>query len=260
MQDFMFTLKTNYMNMKQCRLIIVFIVVSVTVSAQADTIKSRDLEFRLKKIEEYRSIDDKKFENKSKELDLRIEEYRQQKTILDWVALAVGGLTIISLWGLWQKARAIAEKKIEEKFDTLLNDKKQQLIKIIDSHDKEHKLKRSNKIHVVASEKADLDFLLNFFKKLDFDNPTVTVSDTYQEIGKQEKYDLLLLFREEGNAPLMDDVAKQYMDNSRTDAVVFIFGKHIDLGSIKLRSSSATFWSQLYGNLLSALKYQELID
>ena len=229
-------------------------------AAKNDSALIKELEFRLKKIEDYRMIDDKKFENKSKELDLKIEEYKQQKMIMDWIALGLGGITIISLWGFWQKAKALANKKIEEKFDTLLDEKKQQLINIITKHDKEDKLKNENTIHVVCASEAKTEFLIEFFKKLGFAKPIIKKISSYEEIDKQIKYDILFLFREEGNSPLSDELSKAYIENSRTDSVVFIFGKHIDLSTIKSRSSSATFWSQLYGNLISALKYQELID
>lgn len=224
-----------------------------------DSAKIEDLNFRIKKIEDYQDIYDKKFENKSKELDLRIEEYKQQKTLVDWIALSLGGLTIVSLWGFWQKAKTIAEQKIEEKFDSLLKEKKQQLVKIIDSHDKETNLKKDNTILIIASNNCNTDFLMEFFSKLGFSKTILRKVSHYEKIDESVKYDILFLFRDECNEPLNDVIAKQYIENSRKNSIIFNFGQNIQLPNDKNRFSSATFWSQLYGNLISALKYQEII-
>lgn len=262
-QVFMYYLKINCISMKNKISMLIltslffFTLTSFTLN---DSVKIQDLDFRIKKIEEFRAIDDKKFENKSKELDLKLEEYKQQKTLVDWIALSLGGLTIVSLWGLWQRAKSIAEKKIEEKFESLLSDKKLQLINIIDSHDKETNLKKDNTIYIIASNNSNTDFLLEFFKKLGFSKTVLRKVSQYEKIEEHIKYDILFLFRDETNEPLSDEVSKQYIEDSRNDAIIFNFGKNIQLSNGKSRFSSASFWSQLYGNLISALKYQEIID
>ena len=247
--------------MKKFSLLLMALLGCASVYAQSDSLQIEDLKFRLKKIEEFRLIDDKKFDNKAKELDLRIEEYRQQKSLLDWIAIALGPITLLSLWALWLKARTMADKKIEEKLENILNDKKQQFINIIDSHDKESKLKKSNKILILAAEDSNTDFLMDFFRKLEFPKPDLKKIAAYEALEEHLKYDILFLFRDIDNHPLDDEVAHQYIVNSRKDSIVFIFGKHINDASLsKSRTTSATFWRQLYGNLISALKYQDIID
>ncbi len=226
--------------------------------AWADSLST--LDWRITKLEDYSEIADKKFENKSKELDLKIEEYNRQKTLLDWIALALGSVTVVSLWGFWQRAKAVAEKKVNERFETVFEEKKQTLIDLIHKHDSEHDLKCNSKICVVASQDANTDLLMKFFHDLGFATPQLIKTASYTSISEEINYDILFLFREETNNPLDDEVSKQYIANMRTDAVLFLFGKFIDPTNVKRRASSASFWSQLYGNLLSALKYQELID
>lgn len=229
--------------------------------AQSDSSRLDDFDFRVKKIEEFRAIDDKKFENKAKELDLKVEEYRQQKSVLDWIAISLGPITLLSLWGFWQKAKSMADKKIEERLDKVLEEKRQLFINVIDSHDRENQIKREKTILIVSDKTANTKFLMGFFKKLGFEKTELLKVDTYLELDEQRKYDVLFLFREQDNHPLEEDVAKLYIKHSRPDSIVFTFGKHLnDLPNEKYRLSSATFWTQLYGNLVSALKYQELID
>lgn len=260
----MFTITKNSISMKKINLSTVLLVffiflASNYVYSSSDSIKVADLDFKIKKLEEYRTIDDKKFENKSKELDLKLEEYKQQKTVLDWIAIGAGGFSIISLLGFWLKAKSYANKKIEEKFHTIFEEKKDLLVNMIDAYDKEKLLKEEKSVYIIASKVADTKFLSDFFKKLGFVNVKIDLVTDYNPIDNNNKYDLLFVFREENNNPLSDEITKKYIVNSRQDSIVFIFGKHIDLANFKTRSSSATFWSQLYGNLISALKYQKII-
>lgn len=245
------------------KLILILLVFTPLIQAfgtQKDSLAFKELDFRVKKIEDYRSLDEQKFEVKGRELDLKVEEYRQEKIMLDWIALGVGGITIVSLFGFWYKVKSLADKKINEKLDKLLDEKRQQFVNIIESHDKEDKLKKNNKILIVASENSNTDFLVQFFKRLGFTKTELWKVSEYQQIDEQVKYDILFLFRESANEPLQDEIAKQYIQNSREDSVIFSFGNFIEDKERKKRMSSATFWSQLHGNLISALKYQELID
>lgn len=234
------------------------ICTSDVTNAGVDTLEN--LEWRTKKLEDYSGISDKKFENKSKELDLKIEEYKQQKTFLDWLAIGLGSITIVSLWGFWQKAKALAEKKVNEQFEKVFEEKKDRLVTMIQNHDREHDLKCKSNICIIASHDADTDFLLKFFKDLGFSKPNLIKASDYVPIGEQVTYDILFLFREETNKMLDDELSKRYISDIRDDAVLFVFGKFIDPSGIKRRASSASFWPQLYGNLISALKFQELID
>ncbi len=221
------------------------------------------VEKRISVIEEYRTIDEKRYDLFTKEIGLKIREYKQDKTLLDFIAIGVGGFTLFSLFGFWQKVKVMAKKKIEERFDVILQEKKSQLIKIIDGHDDEEKLKKSKIIRIITSEDSDSTFLVSFFRKFGFKNVDIMdVGNEYSPIPSTDNYDLLFLNREEGNSPLNDKISGRYIDDLPKDSIVFSFGKFIKSynESAKKRFASATNWSQLYGNLVSALKFQELID
>lgn len=259
---FNFKIKFTVMNKKNLVIITCFLLIKGNLAFSSnDSLTIKNLEYRIKKIEDYRTLDDRRFDNKAKEIELKIEDYRIQKTVLDWIALAIGGFALVSLFGFWLKAKKLAEKKIEEKFETIFNEKKHLLLRIIDSHDKETELKKKSSILILESKQSNTDFLENFFSKLGFNNTLLKKVSDYEPIDEKINYDLLFLFREDSNYPLEDTLCKKYIDASRSDSIVFIFGgKQLDITNIKSRSSSATFWSQIYGNLISALKYQEIID
>jgi hypothetical protein len=198
-----------------------------------------------------------------KEIDLTLREYKQEKTLLDWIAIGVGGLTFLSLYGFWQRVKSMAEKKIEERFEVILQEKKEQLIKIIDSHDDEEKLKRTKRLRIIIDENSDPSFLLSFFKKFDFKHvEIIDVNEQFDMTLQDDDYDILFLNREEGNSPLSDVMSKKFISNLSKDSIVFSFGQFVHNydDKAKKRFAAATNWSQLYGNLISALKYQELID
>ncbi|WMN11030.1 hypothetical protein QYS49_36935 [Marivirga salinae] len=198
-----------------------------------------------------------------KEIELLLKEYKQEKTFLDWIAIAVGGITVLSLFGFWQRVKSMAQKKIEEQFEVILDEKKGQLIKIIDSHDDEEKLKRKKKIRVITAHDSDVSFLNSFFKKFDFKHIEVIEMEEGDNVDlKDYNFDLLFLNREEGNKPLSDEMSQKLITDLPQDSIVFSFGKFINNydENAKKRFAAATNWSQLYGNLISALKYQELID
>lgn len=247
-----------------------FTIISVLTlsiaSSQAKTetppsTNERDLDFRIEKLEAYKEINKENFEVKSKELDLKLEQYQQEKTVLDYIALLVGGITFVGLWGFWQKVKSMAEKKIEEKFDNILNEKKQQLVTIIENHDNETTLKKEKSIYIIASTKADVKFLFEFFKRLGFKTPKLKRIDEYEAINDAEQYDVLFLFNEESNHPMDKEVSKRFIDSKRSDVIAFSFGQFINVDEVDKKTfASASNWSQLYGNLISAFKYQELID
>lgn len=246
---------------KNTILLILVAIICLDVYAVNETQDSKEINGRLNKLEDYQEISNMKFDNKAKEIDLKLQEYKQEKNLIELIALATGGLTILGMFGLWLNVKRIAIKKIEEKFETLISDKKAQLVEIFNKHDKETRLKEEKIIYILSGANCDLKFLLEFFKKLGFKNVKHKLVTDYKLIEKKEKYDLLFLYREETNDPLNDNLCRQYIDNSRDDSVIFVFGgKHLDSTIVKARLSSATFWSQLYGNIISALMYQDLID
>ncbi len=249
-------------NMNKSVIVMILLVCfSVSVYSVNESQQAKDTDARLKKLEDYRDINDKKFENKAKEIDLRMSEYKQEKNLIELIAIATGGLTILGMFGLWLNVKKIALKKIEEKFETLITDKRDQLIEIFNRHDKEAKLKEEKIIYVLTGANSEPKFLLEFFKKLGFKHTKLKKVTEYVKIEKKEKYDILFLYREENNDPLSDELCMQYINNSRDDSIIFVFGgKHLDSSLVKNRISSATFWSQIYGNIMSALMYQDYID
>jgi hypothetical protein len=258
--NFTFLLRRRVKNVSFFLMLFMCTTSSFTMSNQ-DSLVLEQLNSRMQNLEEQNQNMIDNLDNKSTEIDLKIDGYHQEKTFLDRFIGVAGGISLAFFIGLLLGARAIVRRRLDKEFDNAFNDRKGQVLQLLQAYDKESELKKSKCIYVIASKNADTDALEKFLVELKFNATRPKKVDTYEAIPHHEKYDVLLLFRELGNGPLDDDIVMEYARNSRPDSIVFLFGQGpIELGDVKRRSSSATFWSQLYGNLISAMKYQQLID
>ena len=186
----------------------------------------------------------------------RAESHIEEKCFLFKVASALGGITLLTIIGFYVFIGRIVKSKMDSEFQG----RRGQLLAIMDANDSERKLKREKRICLVTSADADTTELVRCLGNFDFNVSPPNKVKEYVPLLELD-YDILLLYRDKDNYPLTDDLVKLYADNSLPNSVVFLFGneKPFDLGEIRKRASSATFWTQLYGNLLSAMKYQQII-
>ncbi len=206
---------------------------------------------------------DGKFANKAGELDNKLESMRLafQEEFFWAKAFAVVGIggilgIVVMFISLMRRAPAIAEKKLHEKFDELLQSKKEQLIELIREQDDERRMKAQRRLLVLYAPGADCDFLNRFFAEMDFRQVGYKTIDDYEP---RADYDLIFFHNDNGDL----DKAKIVETANRTPsrAVCFYFGPgRVDTpGDLDRRFAFANARTQLYGNLMNALRYQKLL-
>lgn len=192
-------------------------------------------------------------ESKNREIEDKIEDLKSTNlwTLVN-ILIVIFGLFGISLWSV--------KSYIVKKFTKLVDDKEQQILRIIEEKDAELTIKTKQQIRVLLSEETDISFLQFILKHLGYKNLSYeSLKDNTQRKNQTgNEYDLLFIYRN----GLTDTEIKHIIANETEEKVVFIFGDHVQFTPdervkyIK-RLSFANIWSQLEGNLMSALKYQK---
>jgi len=205
--------------------------------------------------EEHKKLLKDNFKNKSDEMDNKYDLFKV-------IAALFGSLTIITIFSLYAKLKKrvleIGDKKIEEKFDSLLEEKKSRIIAILKNHNEEMKLKNEKSILVLTPKGADDSPIKKFFKEMDF-NLNLIYFESPDNLNKLNKVHLALFNNESGtfDHKEIDDIIREtkdyvfclYFGRDR-----FISTRHQD------RVSFANAKVQLYGNLINALRYQKLLE
>lgn len=249
--------------MKNCKLLLsllFFLLLSQFATASSDSATIERTNFRLDKLEEYRMIQDEKAKVFEEKVDNRLSNFQDNYNWLEWLFGGSFGLTAIIGLILWfrtlpKKIERLAEEKANEKLSKYFEEKKSKIEAIVKGVDEDEKLKKDKTILIVSKKDEDTSFLNLFSKQFNFKTEFIEMDD-YEKVTYN--YDVLLINNESGQFTEMMDT---FVDDLKSNALLFCFGKAVRLDENKQKHfSSATFRSQLYGNLMSALRYQKLID
>jgi len=243
----------------------IFIFIPIHLYSQTEEQSLDELSDRIEKVEGFQDVINGKFENKSKELDLQFkdlsasleDEYRILKNLRNvGIPLTILGL-IAAILGLIKTTKRIAQTKIEEQYEQLFNEDKNRLIEIIDNQNEEHDIKNNRKILVLSTPKEDKTFLKKFFREFKFQKVDFKSVENDENIGK---YDLIFINDENGDFQF--EFIDSFFENSPKDTVLFYFNttkKFYNNAKVSDRLNFANSKTQIYGNLINLLKYQNII-
>jgi hypothetical protein len=186
-------------------------------------------------------------EDKQARFTRRIEDDYHFLKILTWIFGPLIVITLIFLYlKLVKRIGQLAEEKIKEKFDSLLEER----------HDKELQLKKQSKILVVTPTRSDESLMRRFFKTMAFKEPDFR---SPYELQNLEHYNLILFNNEDET---FDEGVIPGIVKKTAGPLFFYFGPSTR-DSIEIRNEKnvafANYGAQLYGNLLNALRYQALL-
>lgn len=119
------------------------------------------------------------------------------------------------------------------------------------------------KILVLTKEGGSTEFVQRFFNKSGFQNHEVESPIITLPEKPNAKYDLFFLNNDNENLNYVfsDEEIVAFMSNCKAGKIVFNFGKTVKPGPITQdeRFTSATFRSQLLGNLINSFRYQKVL-
>ena len=261
---------------KGISIILLCLAFSMVYAQQQNKETLDDVSQRVKVLEGQKENLDGRFNNKSDALDLKFEKLEKELKddydhleILLWIFGPITILSIIAyiirLFKLYNLVQETADKKINEKFDSLLDDKKSNIIEIIEKHDIETQLKKTKKILVLTPNGADDSFVKKFFgdQVMGFNRELVFYA-TPDELKKKNKVDLV--FFNDEKQPFGQEKIIEIMRKAGKNNVFFYFGQnHLDLKDdkykdLKDRVNFANARAQIYGNLIDTLRYQKLLQ
>lgn len=129
----------------------------------------------------------------------------------------------------------------------------------------EERFKREKKLLILTKEGGDSGFMRQLLQDTGF-LTAAYMPGTVRKLDKEtllkildgERYDLILLNNE--NIPFGDDEIRTCHDETPNYTMIFSFNKNLPSDVVaSQRAASASFKSQIYGNLVNALKYQKYL-
>ncbi|MEJ5102386.1 NARF domain-containing protein [Chryseobacterium sp. MYb328] len=243
--------------MKKINLILLFF--PIFFFAKNDTLTLTTLNQRLSNLEEYKENIDKTakidYDNSIKEFKKDTEETSKS---LFWL---IGGLTVVAiaalgvnlynlLWGINKKIN----KKITDKIETIVEQKREDIISIIKDEEYEKKLKNNKKILVISSSREAEEQIKNTFSKMGFKNIIFRVKDNFTNIPDND----IIIFNNMGTElgqSYIDTIVTQINDNEKCyiGYTVHNLERHEQFNFANSRFT-------LYHQILNTLKFSDLID
>jgi hypothetical protein len=257
----MFNLKINYIDMRKLKLIaIIFslMIQSNMLFAENTTDKTIELEKRITYLEEYKSnIDNlskieiqKAKDELKKELDSKYEDVENLLKLI----LILGIPT--TLWGfymaIWGIKRKV-QKLIDDKIETIVEQKREEIIKLVSNQEFETSLKNTKKIVVISPTEDAQDEVKKTMSNFKFKNLIFRINNTFNEIPE---HDLIIFNNIDGEFSQIE--IDNIMAEESDEDVCFVAytTKNLDRNA-RLNFANSKF--TLYHSILTTLSFVESI-
>ncbi|GGD40728.1 hypothetical protein GCM10011514_01010 [Emticicia aquatilis] len=237
--------------------VLVLSIFTVTYSlGQKDSTKAKleKIDFRIEKVEGFQEITKQGLDNNFKQLENKINDDYSLLKYLGWIGLGLNLIVLIG--GLW-KYKEYVEKKLTEKFDKIITQKEANILEILDKQDIEKQIVNTKKILVLSSKNASDIFIRKFFRAMGFpvNNVNFEKVDSFQNFGN---YDLIFANNEDNTLDI--NLIQEFFQKSNNKTVLFFFGSQYPRGTSESdRMNLANSRTQIYGNLINLLRYQEVL-
>jgi hypothetical protein len=242
------------LKIKSIAILFTLLILNTSEANQSDSIKLSGLENRIEKTENFQSNTKDALEIKFDKLKLSIDQDYSWLKYLAWSGI---GFPIISFLGLWWRGQKYIGEKLTEKFDKIITQEEGNILAVIEDQDKEKQIVKGKKILVLTSTNGDDIFLRKFFKTMGFpiNNVDYKKVDSYK---KFERYDLIFANNEDNSFDI--ELIQDFFQKSDFKTVLFFFGDKYPRASAEAnRMNLANSRTQVYGNLINLLKYQEIL-
>jgi hypothetical protein len=251
--------------MRQYRIIILigfFLVFSAFTGIKLDTNKINNLENRVKHLEEYKTDIDLYSKtavlgiknDSNSEIKAQFKNIEEAKMLL-YILLAMGLPT--TLWGVYMMFWGITKKTnklISEKIETIVEHKREDLIKLFDSQEFDTRLRNTKKILVISGTIESQESIQNLIKRLNFKTVIYRVAERDTNLPE---HDLLIFNDWEGN--LGQNFIDSILQNTDDEDVSFVAYTNQRLTPDHRLNFSNNRYT-LYHSMMSTLKYSEILN
>ncbi len=209
---------------------------------------------QLKEIEFYKGdtllVPNAAYQELNKRIDSLENNFEQKQSILmKFTPLSITALLLL-FWAVYKVALNFAVE--EAKKDVARSYMNEETLFL-----------NEKKILVLTKEGGSTEFVQRFFNKSNFKNHKIEPPSATLPDSPDNKYDMFFINNENEDQDFTFDEGeiKKFMDKCKAGKIIFNFGKHVSDVSITKneRFTSATFRSQLLGNLMNAFRYQKVL-
>ena len=228
-------------------------------------LKSKMVDNKLKEINTQRENIEKTLVTELYVVDTRMSRTEWQLNFI-WGFFGLASIAgIIALFVIYMKVRDYAETKVKEKFDEHFEKefekrfqaKEDDIKKLLRLHNEELQL-RNQKIMVLSKQDADTAFLQKYFKKVKLEKTDFQTFDLNQKYVETD----LILFNDQDKEHQYDvNEIINYAKTVPEKTMCFYFGsQRIPAAELGDNFTFANIKMQLYGNLMSALRYSTTLN
>lgn len=249
--------------MPQLKKMILLYIASILISSVSFSQKTKldTIEIRVATLENFKdnlnqlyTLNSEKLERHVDEtVGKKVEDIDESKRILKWLLVIGIPATILGLLGVYLSAVKKARKIIVDRIETIVEHKREDLIKLIETQEFDTKLKNTKKLLVLSSNDTANDKIKETFSKFKFKTVNFRVVSEYTEYNG---YDLIIFNDFDGlfSQVVIDD----FIANTPDEDVSFVAytTKNLTRNS-RINFSNSPF--TLYHSILSTLKYTEIL-
>jgi RNAse (barnase) inhibitor barstar len=243
------------------RNILIFLLALIQLPAFGKDKKYDALEQRVTILEDYRNNLDQLYEIMAEKLtdtiekstEEKIKDIEETKRILSWLLYLGVPVSLLAWVGVYILAIRKSKKIILEKIEAIVEHKREEIIKLIETQEFDSKLKKTKDIVVLSANEAANDEIKLVFSKLKFSKVKFRIVNEYIEVVDSD----LIVFNNYDDS-FSQTVIDEYLDNLLDEDLCFVA-----YTTRKLKPNSRINFSNspftLYHSILSTLKYSEIL-
>ncbi|MBS1530227.1 MAG: hypothetical protein JSU01_07965 [Bacteroidetes bacterium] len=214
----------------------------------------------MKNLEDYKSNIDNlskaQSENLKKYVDEEIKKGMAQvddaKKMIAWVLFLGLPVTLVAIIGLYFTALKKAKKFVIDKIETIVEGKREEIIRLIETEAFDTKLRNTKQLLVISGDEDAQESLKKFMVKLKFKHVTYRIAGTFSDVPE---HDLMIFNTPDGN--LSQETIDKFMNQTEDEDTCYVAFTTKQLNrDPRLNFSNSRY--TLYHNILSTLKFSEI--
>lgn len=216
---------------------------------------------RISNLEDYKANIEQLYNINSEKLTKHIDEkmaekvkdIEEAKRLLNWILILGSLATIVGLPAVYFSAIKKTRKIILERIENIVEHKREDFIRLIETQEFDTKLKNTKKLLVLSANEETNNRIKETFTKLRFKEVNFRVVDKYIEYTN---YDLIIFNDADGS--FRQEIITEYVHNTPNEDISFVVYTIKNLNRHpRINFSNSAF--TLYHSILSTLKYTEIL-